>query len=129
MLRVKLHEKYPNQFWNSGNGVTIHRNQKEGVLIDENNAAVALAIEHNILEVIPGEESLKEIITDTPSKQTIKEVVGKKNQSEIQEALKKANTESKERITPKKEDKPVEEPKPMGKETQDDAGEPTYKED
>lgn len=94
MLKVRLKETYPNQFWNSGNGVTIAKEDRIGVLVDEDNIIINNAFKSGILEVVEEPAEELKIIRDEPSKETIKEIVNEENSKELQERLKKVREKS-----------------------------------
>jgi hypothetical protein len=82
MLKVRLRESYPNQFWNSGDGFTIAKSDRVGKIANENNYVIKNALTQGILEVVDQEEV---IIDAAPV--GIKEVVTKKNRESIKKAL------------------------------------------
>lgn len=85
MLKVKLHESYPNKFWNSGVGITISKGEE--VSVDENNPIIYHALQTNILEV--AEKDDLQIINDIPTKDTIKEVVSDSNTKHLKSTFNK----------------------------------------
>jgi len=87
-MRVRLTEDYGNWYWNSGTGVTIRKDDRNGVDVDIDNPPIRLALEQGILEIAKPEE--KKIITDTPTMPTMKEVVTESNTVEMKKAKKKA---------------------------------------
>lgn len=98
MIRVRLVEEYQNWYWNSATGFTIRKDNREGIMMNEDDNQVRLALDQGILEIVT-DETLKElreqkeedkpkIITDIPTKETIKEVVTEENTKNM-EKLKK----------------------------------------
>lgn len=59
MLKVRICESYPNWYWNSMTGVTLRKDNREGIEIDEENEDVKMALEQGILEIIPENEEVK----------------------------------------------------------------------
>jgi hypothetical protein len=89
MIRVRLTEDYPNWYWNSGNGVTVNKENRAGVLVDEDNKMVRLALDQGFLELVTEEELMRvnasKIITDIPStEKSIKEVVTPENTEQLE---------------------------------------------
>jgi len=84
MIRVRLKKEYPHFYWDSANGVTIKKSDREGVLVEEDNKIVRLALQQGILEIVKEESK---IITDIPNKPTIKEVVTIQNSEEIKKVI------------------------------------------
>ena len=111
MIRVRLCETYNNWYWDSGNGVTLRKDDREGQEVNEDNHIVRLALDQGFLEVVTEEElnkvreSLKmkeeeekkeenkeekvekvkeQIMTDSPPKATIKEVVTPDNTKQME---------------------------------------------
>jgi hypothetical protein len=87
MLRVRLKESYPNQFWNSGHGVTLAKADRVGKLVDESNYIIKAAITQGFLEIV-AEDTLN--IIDDRAPVGIKEVVSPRNTVKIKEALRSA---------------------------------------
>ncbi len=95
MLRVRLAESYPNWYWNSGSGVTLLKENREGIEVNEDDRMIRIALEQGFLEVVSDEELKKvkaenkpkdesKIITDTPQNpKIIKEIVTPQNTEEI----------------------------------------------
>ena len=131
-MRVRLSETYPNWYWNSGSGVTIKKEDREGIEADENDRMVKIALEQGFLEIVTPEELEKvraekkesKIMTDVPdTKKSMKEVVTMENtekMNEVKEEIKEEPVETSVEETPKEEapveekpaeEKPAEEPK------------------
>jgi len=120
MLRIRLCEDYKNWYWDSGVGHTLTKENREGMIIDENNNIVRMALESGFLELVTDEElkRVKEentkkeqvkpepakIITDVPkTENTIKEVVSPQNTEQInavKEEAKKEDDGSKQTVQP-----------------------------
>ena len=83
MIKVRLHTDYPNWFWNSATGVTIRKDNREGVFVNESDSMISLALKQGILEVLPDSE----VITDSIPKNTIKEIVTPTSKAEVKEVL------------------------------------------
>jgi len=88
MIKVRLVEKYPGFYWDSGTGVTIKKENREGIFVDENNVIIRNTINMGILEVVQETEEELNIIQDTPQKETIKEIVGPKVSKKNKETIK-----------------------------------------
>lgn len=92
MIKVRLCESYPNAYWNSANGVTISKDDRDGQLVDENNRMVRLALEGGFLELVTADSVPKSrIISDVPTKKTIKEVVTPANDIQMEKIREEAN--------------------------------------
>ena len=105
MIRVRLVENYTNWYWNSMSGVTIRKDNREGVMANEDDPQIKSALDQGILELVTDsalkeiKEKVKEektvekkevIITDAPAEDTIKEVVSKENTKKMEKLKKKA---------------------------------------
>jgi TusA-related sulfurtransferase len=90
MVRVRLTENYSNWYWDSGNGVTLRKDDRVGVEVTSNNKLIELALDGGILEVVTDEELAKQqhaekIISDIPdTSKTIKEVVSQENTKQLE---------------------------------------------
>lgn len=86
-MKVRIREAYHGWYWDSSNGVTIHKDNRLGEDVNIDNPAVNFALKQGILEIVT-EEAIKEekakaekIINDVPTlKETIKEVVTPNNE-------------------------------------------------
>lgn len=88
-LKVRVKDTYPNQFWNSGTGLTLRRDDRVGQEWREDDPVVFNALKMNILELAPAEQDLK-LIRDTPSKENVmKEVVGEQSSTELRKTVKR----------------------------------------
>ena len=56
MIRVRLIESYNNWYWNSATGVTIKKEDRIGIEVDENDRMVRMALDQGFLEVVSDEE-------------------------------------------------------------------------
>ena len=90
-MQVRLSNDYGNWYWNSGTGVTIRKDDREGVDVDIDNSPIRLALEQGILEIVNSENKVEnKIITDIPSMPTMKEVVTESNSKEMKKTRKRA---------------------------------------
>lgn len=64
-IRVRIIESYNGWYWNSGNGVTINKENREGILVNPGNKYVDMALDHGILEIVTTKE-LKRVIAAAP---------------------------------------------------------------
>lgn len=86
-MRVRICDSYTNWYFNSGNGITLTKENREGVECNDNNPAIILGLQHGILELVKDEDlkqikneiEAKKIVTDSVPKDTIKEVVTNKS--------------------------------------------------
>lgn len=112
MLKVKLREEYQQEYWDSANGVTIPRFEQDRKTlavreVDEENQFVRHALDSGILEVVNEEKDKLNIINDTPTKDTIKEIVTPKAVEENKATLEKIKTESAKKEEEKKEENAI----------------------
>lgn len=125
MLRVRIKENYQNQFWNSGTGFTIAKNDRAGRMANEDDNVIKTALEHGIIEVVPDGDELN-IIVDSPPK-GLKEVVGKESSAELRERL--AETKKKSVMKPVEVNPEQKENKSKKNEAKNVRGEPSDQED
>jgi len=89
-MRVRLSEKYSNWYWDSGNGITLRKDDRVGVEVSPGNKLVELALDGGILEVVTDEELARvsgepKIITDVPdTSKAIKEIVTPENTKQLE---------------------------------------------
>jgi len=94
MIRVRLVEDYSNWYWNSATGFTIRKDNREGVMVNEDDNQVRLALDQGILELVTDDTlkklktEKKKIISDIPKKQTMKEIITEENTKNMEKIKK-----------------------------------------
>jgi len=111
MIRVRLIEEYQNWYWNSATGITIKKEDRVGVEVDENNEMVRLALNQGFLEMVSDEEYekqmallnkpvVKEETTILKQPEEVSKIMntGMTTQNTMREVVSPANTESMNKI-------------------------------
>lgn len=110
MVRVRICEDCQQWYWNSGTGITINKDNREGIEVNPQDFAVKQALTSGIIEIVTDEKLKKikeeltqeektKILTDVPdTKNTMKEVVSDDNNKQMEKVKEELKEEEKEVI-------------------------------